>query len=233
MSRSRVIGWKNDRIVLKFDRHLGSAAAELRYWKNHVDYIFENASLLLYYIAFKFSHRFFNYLLFFYYIHFKMWNIYCWKTNAENIIVTIQSIYKHRLSNTNVLHVCRPTLQHVILHDWDSQLIFQCNHLLSYTPFDKGNGRFFSDAKINMMPSSNLHHLWWVYLMHVRVHFPCKIYWTFGLTLYPRGSKDGECTFFENQVWIIVNFMQWNLTDSDEIFQTSNLRRFLNFTQIS
>ena len=100
------------------------------------------------------------------------------------------------------------------------------------TPFDKSNGRFFSDAKINVMPSSNLHDFWWVYWLHVRVHFPCKIYWFLGLTLYPRGSKDRKCSFFLNQVWIIVNFMQRNLTDSDEIFQTSNLRRFLNITQI-
>ena len=104
---------------------------------------------------------------------------------------------------------------------------------LSYTPFDKSNGRFLSDAKINMMPSSNLHDFWWVYWMHVRVHFPCQIYWLFVLTPYPRGSKDGECSFFLNQVWIIVNFMRWHLADSDEIVHTSNLRRFLNFTQMS
>ena len=101
------------------------------------------------------------------------------------------------------------------------------------TPFDKSNGRFFSDAKINMMPSSNVHDFWLVYWMHERVHFPCKMYWLFGLTLYPRGSEDGEGSFFLNQVWIIVNFMRWNLADSDEIFQTSNLRRFLNLTQMS
>ena len=101
------------------------------------------------------------------------------------------------------------------------------------TPIDKSNGRFFSDAKINMMPSSNLHDFWWVYWMHVRVHFPCQIYWLFVLTPYPRGSKDGECSFFLNQVWIIVNFMRWHLADSDEIVHTSNLRRFLNLTQMS
>ena len=84
-----------------------------------------------------------------------------------------------------------------------------------------------------MMPSSNLHDFWWVYWMYVHFHFPCKIFWPFGLTHYPRGSKNDERNFFKNQVWIIVNFMRWNLTDSDGIFKTLNLRRFLNFTQIS
>ena len=101
-----------------------------------------------------------------------------------------------------------------------------------YTPFDKSNGRFFSDAKINMIPSSNLHDFWWVYWMHVHVNFPCKIYWPFGLTLYPRGSKTVSVTSKKNQVWIIVNFIRWNLTDSDEIFQTSKLNTFFNLTQI-
>ena len=51
-----------------------------------------------------------------------------------------------------------------------------------YTPFAKSNGRFFSDTKINMMASSNLHDFWWVHKMHVTVHVMCKIYWIFALT---------------------------------------------------
>ena len=64
------------------------------------------------------------------------------------------------------------------------------------TPFDKSNGRFFSDVKIDMMPSPNLHDFWSVYWMHVHVHFPCKTYWPFGLTFIPRGRKTASVTFF-------------------------------------
>ena len=50
------------------------------------------------------------------------------------------------------------------------------------TPFAKSNGRFFSDAKFNMIPSSNLYDFWWVNGMHAIVNFLCKIYWLFALT---------------------------------------------------
>ena len=47
---------------------------------------------------------------------------------------------------------------------------------LMYTPFAKSNGRFFSETKISMMPSSNLYDFWWVHKMHASVHFLCKIH---------------------------------------------------------
>ena len=49
--------------------------------------------------------------------------------------------------------------------------------MLVYTPFAKSNGRFFfTDAKINMMPSSDLCDFWWVHEMHASVYFLYKIY---------------------------------------------------------
>ena len=47
-----------------------------------------------------------------------------------------------------------------------------------------------------------------------------------------QGSQCGECVFL-NQVSIIVNFMEWNLTYSNENSLNSNSRRFLNRTKIS
>ena len=51
-----------------------------------------------------------------------------------------------------------------------------------HTPFAKSNGRFFSDRKTNMMPSSNLYDFWRVHKIHASVHFLIKIYWLLALT---------------------------------------------------
>ena len=110
---------------------------------------------------------------------------------------------------------------------WTPILVYHSN----IHPSTKVMADFFSDAKINMIPSSDLHDFWWVYWMHVRVHFSCKIYWPFGLTLYPRGRKTMSVIFFK--IKFISSLISCHLTDSDKIFQTSNLRRFLNLTQIS
>ena len=70
---------------------------------------------------------------------------------------------------------------------WPTQWKF-CQHIggrashKCNTPFAKSNGRFFSDTKINMMPSSNLYDFWWVHKMHASVHFLFKIYWLLALT---------------------------------------------------
>ena len=39
-------------------------------------------------------------LCWFYCVHFQMLNIYCWKINADNIVVTEELIYKHWLWNS-------------------------------------------------------------------------------------------------------------------------------------
>ena len=134
------------------------------------------------------------------------------------VIYRLSIVYYHQFyyhtRNWYVFLEKKQTAWYVEYRNIETSLQIPC------TPFEKSDGRFISEAKINMMPSSNLHDFWWVYWVHVRAHFPCKIYWHFGLALYPRGSKDGECNFFKNEVWMIVNFMQLDLTDSNKSFQT-------------
>ena len=61
----------------------------------------------------------------FYYVHFEMWNL-CWRTIiAENMSITKELIYKYY--QLNVLHVCRPTLQHIIWYGWDTSMHISCN----------------------------------------------------------------------------------------------------------
>ena len=72
----------------------------------------------------------------FYRIYFKMWNIHCWKINADNTVVTKELIYKHTLWSTIVLDVCRPTLQHVSLLNSDTSIHFLCNILVPHTIFN-------------------------------------------------------------------------------------------------
>ena len=67
------------------------------------------------------------------FIHFVMWNIYYWKINADNAVVTKEFIYKHSLWNKIVLHVCRPTLQHVSLNSSEPLIPFLCNILVPHT----------------------------------------------------------------------------------------------------
>ena len=61
------------------------------------------------------------------------------------------------------------------------------NRYMASIPVAKSDGRFFSDKKMNMMPSSNLYDFWWVHKMHASVHFLCKIYWLFALTRFAPG----------------------------------------------
>ena len=83
---------------------------------------------------------------------------------------------------------------------WPSKLL--------HTPFVKSNSRFFSDTKINMMPSSNLCNFWWVHKMHANVHLPCIICRLLALTRSAPGSKCGKrIFFFESSLNIIVNFL--------------------------
>ena len=68
-----------------------------------------------------------------------MWNIYCRKINADNTVTTVTTelIYSHTIWNTIVLHVCRPTLQHVTLYSLDTSIHFLCNILQSNADLSK------------------------------------------------------------------------------------------------
>ena len=67
--------------------------------------------------------------------------------------------------------------------------------------------------------------------MHTSVHFLCKIYWLF--CVKPTGVLNAASViFFKSSLNIIVNFIEWNLTDSDEILETWFLTRFLDLGQI-
>ena len=75
------------------------------------------------------------------------------------------------------------------------------------TPFAKSNGRFFSDTKMNMMPSSNLYDFWWVHKMHVTVHFVQNIL-TFCINPFCTGVLNAvSVTFFKSSLNIIGNFL--------------------------
>ena len=70
--------------------------------------------------------------------------------------------------------------------------------------------------------------------MYVSGHFLGNIYWLLAWTRYaPRSSGDERIFFSKWSLNIIANFMEWNLTDSDEILETLILTRRLNFVQIS
>ena len=101
------------------------------------------------------------------------------------------------------------------------------------TPFAKSNGRFFPDTKIIMTTSSNLYNFWWVHEMHAIGHFLCKIYWLFALTRSALGGLNAMSVLFFKSSWTSSLISWQNLTDSSEIFLTSNLICFLNLTQIS
>ena len=68
-------------------------------------------------------------------------------------------------------------------------------------PSPKVMAFFFSETKINMIPSSDLYYFWWVHEMYASVHFLCKIYWLFALTLSAPGFLMRWVWFFSNQVW--------------------------------
>ena len=67
------------------------------------------------------------------------------------------------------------------------------------------------------MPSSNLHNFWQIYEMYISGYFLGQIYWLMALTRYAPRSKGDERNFSKLSLNIIVNFMEWNLTDSNEI----------------
>ena len=72
------------------------------------------------------------------------------------------------------------------------------------------------------------------FMKSVSGHFLWKIYWLLSLTRYAPRSKGDECIVFLSKLSlnIIVNFIEWNFTDSGEILTTLILTR-LNLVQIS
>ena len=64
-----------------------------------------------------------------------------------------------------------------------------------YTPFDKSNGRFFSDTKINMMPLSNLYNFGGcVKCMQVFIFYAKYI--DFCINLFCTGVLNAASVFF-------------------------------------
>ena len=96
--------------------------------------------------------------------------------------------------------------------------------------YDKGNGPFLQTKKsIWCRPSSDLHKCWCMHEMHVSSHFRWKACWFVALDRYAPGSKGDETSFLRLSLNILFDFMRWDLMDSDELFQTLILLRFLNF----
>ena len=102
---------------------------------------------------------------------------------------------------------------------------------VAYTPFAKVMADFFRhknqhDVLIQFAQ-------FWVDLWNM-CHWSCpmKICWFFLLTRYALMSKGYErflFVFFSNlSLNIIINFMEWNFTDSDEILENWILARCLN-----
>ena len=90
----------------------------------------------------------------------------------------------------------------------------------------------FSDTKINMMPSSNLHNfLRFMKCMLVVLSYENIL--TLALNRYVPKSKGDERIYEKINLNIIVNIMEWNLTDSDEMFETSILTHSRDLVQIS
>ena len=68
--------------------------------------------------------------------------------------------------------------------------------------------------------------------MYISGNFRCNIYWL--LACYAPRSEGDECIFFSKlSLNIILNFMEWNLTDSREILQTLILKRCFSLVKIS
>ena len=63
--------------------------------------------------------------------------------------------------------------------------------------------------------------------------FPMQNSMTYYINPLCTRGRNAVSVFFLNQVSIIVNFMEWNLTYSNENSLNSNSRRFLNRTKIS
>ena len=102
-----------------------------------------------------------------------------------------------------------------------------------HTPFAKSNGQFFSNTKVNMMPLSNLYDFWWVHEIHASVHFWAK-YLDFCINPLCTGVLNAvSVIFFKSSLNMLVNFIKWDLTDSDEILETLILTHCLNLVQIS
>ena len=72
-----------------------------------------------------------------------------------------------------------------------------------------------------------------MYEMYVSGHFLCKIDGLFALTCYVPGPKVAIVIILKLSLNISVNFMEWNLMDSCEIFPTLSLTRFVNLVKIS
>ena len=89
-----------------------------------------------------------------------------------------------------------PTVRHPLLRF--------CN-----TAFAKSNGQFFSDTKINIMPS-NLHIFsrYGIYEIYVSGPFLWKIYWLLSLTRSVPRFKGDESIFLKLRLNIIVNFTE-------------------------
>ena len=102
-----------------------------------------------------------------------------------------------------------------------------------HTPFAKSNGRFLSDTKIIMMPLSNLYDFGGC-IKCMQVFIFVQNILTFCINPFCTGVLNAvSVIFFKASLNIIVNFIEWDLTDSDEILETLFLTHCLNLVQIS
>ena len=117
-----------------------SCTAEPGYWQNHVNYILViNASFFLcegpsratLIFEVKCAISPFNFglvlVILLCCIYFETCNINCWKINANDIEMT-ELFYKPQLWNTNILHVCWPTLQQWFCVAGMRHLVFALGH---------------------------------------------------------------------------------------------------------
>ena len=115
-----------------------------QHWQNHVKYILAtSASLQLCYERWT-TKMFFDVnnpiprsnpsivlpitLCYFHCVHFDTCTIYYRKSDVYIIVFTKQLCFKTKLCNTDAVHVCRPTLQHMILQSWVKSIYFSMWH---------------------------------------------------------------------------------------------------------
>ena len=114
--------------------------AKRRYWQNHIDYILAinapsllceepSAATVVFGLQYTISPLNSSWVLpiilcWFHCIHFEMWNIYYWKINAENIVVTKVDWQTITMKQKYFTCVWTNTTQHAILCSWDSSIHF-------------------------------------------------------------------------------------------------------------
>ena len=129
-----------------------------------------------------------------------------------------------------VSHLAEKQMVHVwVYHSlFNHDYLYQLRKCIYYTPFAKSNGRFFQTQKST----------WCLYLIcpifgrfmeYVSAVISYDKYIDFYYQPFRhRGLKATKVIFSKLSFNIIVNFMDWNLTDSDEILKTLILTRCLN-----